>query len=180
MTGNEDLEPDLVRKIATHSIQTLQEAHRSVVEQHADSFKWITASLLAINGGAAVALLNADSIRGNLRVIPGGLFTAGILCALLVAVVTQKISARALPHLHRKIGWWIGKEHDGLLPENFEEDDAKTSSEITKFAWTIPAIGWLSAILFALGMLFAARAISASQLSPASTSSVRSEGSRLK
>lgn len=133
-------------------ISSLTEIRQSILEQHSHSFKWLTASLLAINGAAAVATLNTESIPAIWKVFSGAAFAGGVICALLVAVLAQKISIKSLAPLQRQIGYWIGVIHDGTRLEEFEEKIGIEMKAAMRWGWTIPVMGWVSGLFFVVGL----------------------------
>ena len=145
--ANEEL-AEVIRAEIAH----LTEIRQMILEQHSHSFKWLTASLLAINGAAAVATLNTDSIPPVWKVLSGSAFAIGVLCALLVAVLAQKISIKSLVPIQRQIGYWIGVIHDGTRLEEFEAKLGSEMKETMRWGWAIPATGWVSGLFFFAGL----------------------------
>ena len=152
MTELDNSNRDLLREAAKVEIAALNESRKLILEQHSHSFKWLMASLLAINGGASIAVLNAESISAHTKVLSGAFFAIGIFSALLVAVASQKISIKSLLPIQSQIGYWISVSRDG---ERVESTEGKLQGEMKaaiKLAWTAPLFGWISALLFVCGL----------------------------
>ena len=140
------------REAAKAEIDFLNEMRRMALEQHSHSFKWITASLLAVNGGAAISVLNTSEIAVFWKILAGAWFSAGILTALLVGVVSQKINMQSVGPIQRSIGYWIGVVADGERVESFEGTLAAEAKAAQKFAWLVPTLGWVSGLFFVIGL----------------------------
>lgn len=143
---------ELSRAAALREISTLDDMRRLLLEQHSHSYKWITASLLAINGGAAVTILGQENLDPIWKVIAGGCFAIGILLALSVAVASQKINILALVPIQRQIGYWLTVSVDGHRLDDLECSLQNELRASAKFAWIVPGLGWLSALTFVLGL----------------------------
>jgi len=152
MSENLDVSEEIARRLAEHSIETLKSTYSFAIQQHADSFKWITASLLAINSGGAFAVLNFEKLDLVSKKVSGLFFLVGILLSMLVAVAAQKLTIRALPILNHQIGFWISVLEDGKIPANLEEIESANAKKVIRFQWIVPMIGWLSAACFVAGM----------------------------
>jgi hypothetical protein len=139
--------------LAEHSIEGLKRGRDVIIDQHADSFKWILASLLTINSGGAISLLSSSSLSPDVKVESGSFFILGIMTAILIAVISQKLSQRAFPIINSQIGLWLSVLEDGMIPNNLEEVENLNSIEMRRFQWIIPAVGWVSAICFLCGVI---------------------------
>ena len=149
---------------AKAEIAFLNETRQMVLEQHSHSFKWITASLLAINGAAAISILNTDKLIVYWKIYSGIFFCIGILLALLVAVSAQKISLKGLIPIQRQIGYWISVSYDGERVEAVETELNKEFAAAMRFSWLVPALGWLSALMFVVGLGVSAKGLLQTQL----------------
>lgn len=142
----------LLKMAAMEEIKSLVDARSRLFDEHTHMFRWLTASLLAINAGAAVAALNSDFLSAHSKIVSGGFFGCGLLAALLVGVLGQKLNKKLLPVVQRQIAYWITVADDG---ERWEEQETELAAEVQaaiKWAWTVPAIGWVSALIFLAGI----------------------------
>ena len=131
------------------------EAHAaSANDQLVKTSNWLNASLLAVNGGGAIAVLNgAEHIGG--RGAAGAVFVVGIVFALLSASMIQAVIAKQQGPLEIWIGYWRGVEYSGVRDD---ESEVKLAAPITiweKRAWIAPALGWVSGALFVVGAIIA-------------------------
>jgi hypothetical protein len=153
-------EADWVKVAAAEEKKTLDEIRTNLWAEHSHLFRWLTGSLLAINGGSAVAVLGSEQIDGIAKLIAGGLFSSGILAALLVGVFGQRANQIALPKIQELAGYWIAVSIDG---QRDEEIEANLIGAINKPTWQALAsrgAGWLSALLFAGGVVSIGLAVS--------------------
>lgn len=157
MTESQKSDEELAEVIRAEILH-LTESRQTILEKHSHSFKWLTASLLAINGAAGAATINS-AISPIWKVAAGSAFSFGVILALLVAVLAQKVSMKSLPPIQRQIGYWIGVIHDGTRLEDFESTLTGEMKEATKWGWTIPVAGWVSGLFFAAGLAMTAMGI---------------------
>ncbi|MBC7986101.1 MAG: hypothetical protein H7X93_05445 [Sphingomonadaceae bacterium] len=59
--------------------------------------KWMIASLLALNAGGAIAVLNIDRLERTMSLVSGLAFVLGMTCALLCAFVLMSLAIRRIP-----------------------------------------------------------------------------------
>ena len=148
-----------VRQAAKAEIQTLDEFRVATLAQHTEMFKWITASLLAINGAAAVAMIGADAINAVHKICAGANFVVGVFLAINIGVAAQLVSARGLKPLQELKGYWIAVEIDGERIEDLENTLHDNLRKSMRWSWIVPALGWVSGIFFAVGLAVVAHGI---------------------
>ena len=136
---------------AGHEIDFLSKMRQASMDQSADAAKWLLASLLAINGGGAVAAVN--SIEKLQIGVPAGLFAAGIMLALASAVIIQSVGYRSLAPIQEAIGYWITVVDDGTQADEYEAKLKKRFLKLRWFGMLAPAAGWCSAGCFVCGAL---------------------------
>ena len=153
---NDDPEIAGLREAARAEIEFLGELRRNSFEQHTHSFRWLTASLLAINGGAAIAILNSTILSPFSLVTSGACFTGGILSALMVGVLAQRSIMASLIPIQTQIGYWIGVVSDGTRDEVKEQSFINDTAHAVRSAKIGQVAGWISAVLFVSGLGFVA------------------------
>ena len=154
------IEPELIRSVAREEIATLIEGRRSLTEQHLQSFRWLVASLLAINSGAIIAVLNLANLVGAVKVQASSLFTLGVILSLMVAYSSQKLCNFLIPTLQEKIGYWLGVVQDGELCPEADKEISSKAQKILKFKWVPECFGWLALAAFIGGLAIIGNAIS--------------------
>jgi hypothetical protein len=148
-----ELSADEIRKIGELEFQAANSGRNSLLEEHSSSFKWLMASLLAINGGGLLGLKDIDESLSVMGLIAGGFFYLGIAGALLVAWLGQRSARALLEPLSELTGFWKAVSVTGYFAEDDHKailERMKTSIGQAKYpAWA----GWVSFASFSLGLL---------------------------
>lgn len=161
------------RKGALEEIDSLKLLRATSLEQHSHSFKWLTASLLALNGGGLLAIAQSEKIGTQNVVVAGASFAVGLAFALLVAVLGQRAIIASLVPLQKQIGYWMTVCEDGIRSENLEADlalELKKSVRLSRFG---QVLGWLSALALFGGVYLAGAGMVASEREKASIDASR-------
>ncbi|MFM5931728.1 MAG: hypothetical protein ACKOPQ_12545 [Novosphingobium sp.] len=151
--GQDELANLILKETAREELSALQEYRRLNLEQHSSTFKWLMASLLAINSGGAIAVLNSEAVEMATKIRAGATFSAGIFFALLVGVISQRAAMKGLPPINHLIGYWLSVVHDGVRDEKIETELARNFSKSIRLAWLGQAIGWMSGFSFFAGLV---------------------------
>lgn len=121
-----------------------------LLSEHSAMARWLTASLLILNGGATLAIFNAAEKLHN-TFMAASLFIGGIFAALLIGVLNQQANRKGGAILGEAIGQTFVVAHTGeytaeaqMVAENIDARMAKAGR------WPAKA-GWLSALLFLAG-----------------------------
>ena len=167
----QSVETGMLRDIADHQIGRLEYSSSIAGDQLVKTSGWLTASLLAINGAGAIAVLNAVDRIAN-PMIPASLFCTGILFTMLNAVSIQAIMAKLQSSLENLIGFWRLVKIRGNRDETAEADLTKAYRRISRFSWIPPVLGWVAGALFFGGVA----AIALNVKSPLAAQSYRCAG----
>jgi hypothetical protein len=126
----------------------------TILEQHGADYRWITASLLLLNSGGAVAALNTEYIGIHGKIQSGIAFVVGIIFALSVAWLSQILTPRIIGPMAMYRSYWI-KIYNGFEYDEADElrEVEKVRKERRKIAWPVPTAGWLSIISFLTAMV---------------------------
>lgn len=122
--------------------------------------KWIIASLLALNAGGAIAILNIGRLNKTMSLLSGLSFLFGVACALLCAFVLMSLSTRQVPDpsalLQLKPG--VYKIHD---------IDRVSKGELVPTGIRDPILwlGWFALLFFLVGAVVAGLAMPATVVS---------------
>lgn len=123
-------------------------------EQVASTAKWLTASLLAVNGAGALAAVNA--LKDGGAWLPSLLFTLGIISALLSATAMQEIYNNTSDPLLSHDNYWIQVADNGYRDPNEEDSLQAASTAAMRLARMPPILGWISGLLFLAGAVLLA------------------------
>lgn len=67
-----------LRRLAEIEIEQQSSLVNAIYEQHSSDFKWLTASLLLLNSGAAAGILNSEFVSIYGKQIAGGSYPLGL------------------------------------------------------------------------------------------------------
>lgn len=146
---------DWHREVALEEVASLKELRAIGWEQHNQSFKWLTATLLALNGGGLLAVSQIEQIPVLSTVSAGTAFAAGIAFALLVAVIAQRAIVQSFTPIQRQIGYWMTVASDGCRDDTIENDLQEGSKKVLPWNRATQVLGWLAAIAFFVGIFMA-------------------------
>lgn len=140
---------------ASEEIANLKLIRQFIWEEHTQSYRWLVASLLALNGGACLALFNTDQVHLEAKVVSCGMLVAGAVCALLIAMLGQRSNQASFTPVQQQIFYWMTVERDGERDEEFEVKLAENLKKGTKIGLVARLAGWLSGVLFVTGVVVA-------------------------
>jgi alpha-beta hydrolase superfamily lysophospholipase len=146
------IEKDFPRELAEAKLRRTTEARQRLVDEHSASFRWLMASLLAINGGGLVTMASlADMVSNKASLVASaGAFWLGILAALGVASLGQVINRKAANVLSEiELFWTVVAIYGNLDPEEGQKLDDKYDSVSSRSAkWC----GFLAVACFSVGL----------------------------
>lgn len=112
--------------------------------------KWLTGSLFAANSAGMITILNtADKLV--MPAVPGCLFAAGLIFALLSGTAIQEIYNRLSEPLGELIEYWAEIEAGAPINTERQNDLIDRVRTIQKWGWAAPVPGWISGLLFVGG-----------------------------
>jgi hypothetical protein len=144
----------VVPEMAAQVANRFEFSVNQVGDQLVKSSGWLTATLLAVNGGAALAVLQGESLRSG-ATSSLWWFGAGLLFAMLNAFSIQTLASKSLRPLVELHLFWVRASLDGEYDRSALTIAERTLSRITRWAFVPPLIGWFSAACFVGGgMIF--------------------------
>jgi hypothetical protein len=156
-----------LREAAELEMQFCLGMRDTVTREVITSARWIQTSLLVVNGGAAVALLQSNHIRQGHEIAACALFVLGMLLALFQALVGMRLAREAPARFSRAAGYWLGVKLSLYRFEQMEREFHDYAAELTKRGrWTY-IIGFASLFSFIAGCAVAAVGIARGPLSGA-------------
>lgn len=131
-------------------IDHMSEAMKTLLSETGSIGRWLTASLLAVNGAAAAAVFSAFDKLASPSV-DAALFITGVFAALCTGVLLQKATIAGAELAGEVIGHSLVVEQTGVYHEQAQIlFDGMGARSQRNSKWPQMA-GWLSAILFAAG-----------------------------
>ena len=149
-TGRDSTETKQAKAYASAKLVRVHRSIANTSEQYVANSKWLTASLLAINGAGAIALLNGGHSPRDM-IAAGLLFVGGLVFALLGAAAIQDIAGRVMPRLYAAEDYWNGVSVDGCRDEQREAELTANVDKAYRWSWLPPLLGWLSGLAFIAG-----------------------------
>jgi hypothetical protein len=165
---SENVDPQLWRRAAEGELTSATHSRNVLLEAHQDAYKWLLASLLAINGAGMLAVFNAAGLNASGKITAAVFFYLGIISALLSTYLSQRAHRLMIGPLGEAMGYWISVAHDGEhVPEIWEAINTKIQRAVRR-SWPIQAAGWVSAVCFSAGLLAVGMNLQVSRSAPAS------------
>jgi hypothetical protein len=149
----------MLRTAAQLEVQTSIAIRDRLLSEISTSLRWIQASLLLVNGGGAVAVLQSATISAPTKTLSGAFFVVGVVLSLLsgwVGVVAVKDVPRKLSEA---IGYWIGVSISLNRSETIEREWNEYAQGLERRGRPSRALGWGSVAAFVIGCVIAGTAL---------------------
>lgn len=144
----------LRRRIAEMELASNGSLIRTLVEEHSAAYRWLMASLLAINSGGLFAVHKSFAAENLFAFLSIAAFYIGVAAALTVAFLGQKAAQKLLPSLSAAgIFWAEVAETDAFTKEEYDRVMGNVSGAKTVGRWA-PIAGFVSFIAFSFGLIF--------------------------
>jgi hypothetical protein len=147
------LEPEAVKEIAKLRHDALIATQAKLLDEHSASYRWLMASLLAINIGALAMIKEAivlNPARGIASVV---FFCVGIGFALLIAVLGQKANQKMLKPISEAVELWGIISITGQYVDEVEKRISNEINSASRQPWP-RRFGVLSFVAFLCGVGF--------------------------
>jgi hypothetical protein len=132
-------------------VTTLRDLQATLLEIAIGIGKWMLASLLAVNGAAAVATWQTN-MEIFYKLMACGAFIAGLIAALVCGASQIRQIIKVTKPLGEAIGYWVSVQADGLRSAELEDLGPIAASNKTFWIW---AFGIISVVLFLSGVALA-------------------------
>lgn len=150
MTDEQNLEQ--LRAVAAHVTEQAVEGRRHLLEEHSASFRWLMASLMAINGAGLISVKDMTFAEARYALAAAASFFFGIVCALLIAYFGQNSNQKMVDPLSRIALYWRSVAISGELDEKIQKELDLRMSEATKHSKWPARVGFASLGFFTLGL----------------------------
>ena len=144
---------DSLKRAAAFELEHTAEALRRVIEEHAAAYRWLLASLLAVNGGAI--LFTKEHLDSAAGLFAGAIFVLGIMFALVTGWLGQRANGALVAPLREMSAFWISTVESGDFDKKLYEEIAQKEKVALKTASRTQVCGWISAIAFLVGVVVA-------------------------
>ena len=151
MMGEED-EKAPIKQLADAVLPQLIDALGHMQDEAGATGRWIMASLVTINGGAALALLSAPSVTLYTKITAGRCFITGVVFALLLGYGTLLAILKLTPKIAELINCWRSTTIIDTYDDAKVQDAAASLLVLNKrWMWITHAMGLVSLIAFVAG-----------------------------
>jgi hypothetical protein len=145
--------PDLNRENARAQTAQISALITVASEQLGQTYRWLLASLLSINGGGIIALFSADENIPKLAIAQSaGLMLTGMILAIMVGLLSALRSGPAFDLLGQYLNYASSIVHDGTRDLDIELELQADGKKISYFSYGIIGLGVVSLILFIVGV----------------------------
>ena len=149
----DDEEREMLRILAKGEVQIISSLRELVIHEIATSLRWIQGSLLVVNGGAAVAVLQSDVLPPAIQRTSCLLFVVGICLSLLTANLGVYVTRDSPQKLTQIMGYWMSVTVDLLRSEEIERDWQQYALTLGRRARVPRVAGYASLAAFIAGCL---------------------------
>jgi len=141
----------LLRLLANIELQGAMSGRDLIMKEIITSLRWVQTSLLVVNGGAAVAMLESEAVGAPARTYAGAGFGCGIALALLTAIAGVRAGKDAPKRFSGMAGYWTSVSVDLLRSEEIEREWYGYAAQIEKRGKLAQGLGYASFFCFLVG-----------------------------
>lgn len=150
------LTSDFEKAAAAEMKATTLYLRENAVTQMAGMIRWIIASLLVVNSGALIAVMNTQAIGLKGKLWAGSLFALGLCGAFLTAYTNVRSARKFIPEISELIGLYSNTEFSGERDIEREKALHKKIDANDRSSVVSDALAWLSLLFFIAGLIVAA------------------------
>jgi hypothetical protein len=144
---------DAVRNLARFEASAAVESRSKLIDEHNAAFRWIVASLFALNGGAILSIFGKGGIGINSSLAAFWVFLAGIIAIFLTVIFAQISDRLMIAQLHRWGLYWTTVCITGARDENDEKQIKGEIANAESYGLTSRRFAFVAMLLFILGVL---------------------------
>lgn len=138
---------------AKYSAELAKVSHQKSIDEHNAAFRWLLASLFALNGGAIVAIINSSNAPKSLVHWPASLFFAGILAAFWMAIMAQNSDRRMIAAMAMWGAYWTEVSVTCEINPDRESEISRLVALGERFGRRGRQSGIISMALFGMGCI---------------------------
>lgn len=142
-----------IRRLAAVNLNVILSLQNRLLDENSAASRWILASLLSINGGAAIAGISSNFVTLNGKFCGGVAFVFGIFFALILAYATTfSVKATTQP-LVDLIDFWTTAAITGEVDRSdLSNKQQAVRSSVKPWSLICHLSGWLSLVSFTMGL----------------------------
>lgn len=146
----------VLRQLAKFEVASATESRLKLIEEHGAAFRWLVASLFAVNGAGILALISNEGIDPSSVRAALFLFFLGLVAAFGTAFVAQQSDRKMISQIHRWGLHWAVVEVTCALDPTGEAEIKEGIAAAEATGRKARLIGWLSMVAFFSGAIVAA------------------------
>jgi hypothetical protein len=144
-----------IRRLAEYEAAAAAEIRSKSMDEHNAAFRWLIASLFALNGGAILALLGSDHLTGAAILRSAPSFFLGVILTFAMVMLAQLSDRKMIQHIHSWGLYWSTVTASLLRDEN-QENQIKSAIEMAELTGRKARVcGLLSMACFVVGCILA-------------------------
>lgn len=148
-----DVELDAARKLAEFEASSAVETRSKLIDEHHSAFRWIIASLFALNGGAILSIFGRERF-GLETVFPVfWIFFGGIISTFLTVVVSQMSDRLMIARMHQWGLYWTSVQVTAARDTQHEDQIKRGIATAEKWGRGSRYLAIFAMVWFALGAL---------------------------
>lgn len=152
-------DPELNRAVASTAFQMFSDLTKLSLEAGAATARWLLTIIVAINGGAAIAV-SGLAMSAGFKVAAAAAFIVGILLALAASVAVLVTLPGLLRPVGEAMGYWLEVKHDGeRIEDDYKEQQRDMDAASSKAAGWSWGFGIAAVVLFVIGCVVAATGV---------------------
>lgn len=152
-------DPELNRAVASTAFQMFSDLTKLSLEAGAATARWLLTIIVAINGGAAIAI-SGLAMSPGFKVAAAAAFIVGILLALAASVAVLVTLPGLLKPVAEAMGYWLEVKHDGeRIEDDYKEQQRDMDAASSKAAGWSWGFGFSAVVLFVMGCVVAATGV---------------------
>ena len=142
------------RKIAEINCLAVTSSRNRLLEEHSAAFRWLMASLLAINSAGLLVLKDELGSMSVWTVLAGISFYLGIVSALAIAWFAQRVVIASLPSYMEQIAFWSAVYGTGDYDTELHQEILKKPKDAVEKSKIAPLAARVSLLAFTIGLVF--------------------------
>jgi hypothetical protein len=147
MTAREDM----VARLAADQAAFAQATRARLIQEANASLRWLKVSLLALNGAAALTVLDSALLPLAAKAPPLALFFLGLLAALAMGFLAQRANMAMIEPIAQAHQYWIGiTAGEPLDPVRWAGTEQAVAEATRQSRW-VKVAAWASAAAFVFG-----------------------------
>jgi hypothetical protein len=124
-----------------------------LLEEHSAAFRWLMASLLAINSAGLLVLKDGLGSMSVWKALAGVSFYAGIVSAFAIAWFAQQVVRASLPLYSKQIAFWATVHVTGEFDPETHAQVIQEPTDVYEKSKMAPRAGWISLAAFTIGLI---------------------------